>query len=102
MKIIKTTNIDECIYDRAIAIAAKDRDIIQETDAPNEVNAILGANVHDPRVKQTLGPNTYYVFWLAASGALVACHVTAREKTLRNFRRQERKFGHIRPEAGLW
>lgn len=102
MKIIKTTNIDECIYDRAIAIAAKDRDIIQETDAPNEVNAILGANVHDPRVKQTLGPNTYYVFWLAASGALVACHVTAREKTLRNFQRQERKFGHLRPEAGLW
>lgn len=99
-----TDNIKDCIYPKDIAVIIKNRDYLREEEEsrlPEEANAIYGEDI-SPEEAETLAtpinPEVAYMFYTRPDGLLQPVRATYSRKTLANFARAERKFGHLRPE----
>lgn len=108
MKINFTTNIFECIYSRDIATIIKNRDWLlheEEAKLPAEATAIYGNDIsHDDMkiIATPVNPEVAYIFFKRNDGLLQPVHVTYTRKTLNNFAKAEKRFGHLRPENELY
>ena len=104
MKLYFTTDVDDCIYDKEIAVIIKNRDMLldeEEAKLPNEAFAIYGEDITPKDMKNIatpVNPEVAYIFFTRSDGRLQPVHVTYSRKTLANFARAEKKFGHLRPE----
>lgn len=107
MNINFTNTLASTIYDKEIAYLIKNRDMLlaeEEARLPEEANAIYGEDI-SPEEAETIAtpinPEVAYVFFKRADGKLQPVRATYSRKTLANFARAERKFGHLRPENEL-
>lgn len=112
MKVNFTNNWEQCVYDRDVCRIIKDRGCSYHPSGysvtPEEFEAMKGKTFYaiwgsDIPEDITFGcnekvnPEVAYVFFRNEKG-LHPIRVTYSRKTLANFARQERKFGHLRPE----
>ena len=111
MNIIYTDNINNCIYDRVTCriIKAHGNDPAVLYNLSEEeyqkiksgtYYAIYGEDIPDSITfgcNERCNPEVAYVFFRTEKG-IHPVRVTYSRKTLANFARQERKFGHLRPE----
>jgi len=104
MNINFTNNIEECIYSKEIAVIIKNRDCLtdaEEAKLPEEANAIYGEDISKEKtlsLATPINPEVAYMFYMRPDGLLQPVRATYSRKTLANFARAEKKFGHLRPE----
>ena len=104
MNINFTNNIEECIYSKEIAVIIKNRDCLtdaEEAKLPTEANAIYGEDISTEKalsLATPINPEVAYMFYMRPDGLLQPVRATYSRKTLANFARAEKKFGHLRPE----
>ena len=104
MKVNFTNDIEKCIYSKEIAVIIKNRDCLisdEEAKLPKEANAIFGEDI-SPEETETLAtpinPEVAYMFYMRPDGLLQPVRATYSRKTLADFARAEKRFGHLRPE----
>lgn len=114
MNIKFTDKFENCIYPKALTLVIKERGQWGYTDGhydvtEEEFNAALDGEYFaiwgdDIPKNIKLSGNakcndcSAYIFWAKDDGTYMPVRVTYSAKTLSNFARQERKFGHLRPE----
>ena len=73
----------------------------EEARLPDEANAIFGEDITPEDMKNIatpVNPEVAYIFFYRNDGRLQPVRATYSRKTLADFARAERKFGHLRPE----
>jgi hypothetical protein len=105
MNVEFTNNFQQCVYDKDTCMRIKLRaEIGDAADADTSTYyAIWGNDVpSDIEIIGKCNDCTAYVFHRHENGKYVPVRATYSAKTLANFARAERKFGHLRPENEAW
>lgn len=105
MNVEFTNNFQRCIYDKETCSLIKYRaEIGDAADADkNTYYAIWDDDIPDGiELIGKCNDCTAYVFHRHENGKYVPVRATYSAKTLANFARAERKFGHLRPENEPW
>ena len=92
--------IKNCVYERELCSLIKDRDIRLSSTIDNIgiINSIYGCDIPENELGHIATPvnqEVAYIFYRRSDGLLQPVRTTYARKTLSNFERQKRKFGHL-------
>lgn len=103
MNVEFTNNFQQCVYDKDTCMKIKMRAEIGADADSNTYYAIWGDDIPEGiELVSRCNYCTAYVFFKHSNGKYSPVRATYSAKTLSNFARAERKFGHLRPENEAW